>query len=187
MVRVVMKKHELAHAGIERKGNGSAEGAVAPADVSLIFFVGVLGIEDQNIRSVKKLDEAGPFLFGPFPCLLRTQQMGFRRMQLKRVVRLVVRQKSNRPPAGKKTVPDAHAWMIHEFRTHPHFADVKFHRLKFLDIDLSGQVVQFHGKKWSRHLSLENFVQSSVGPVVAVNSDLIFVVVGGNEKRESLN
>src|SRR3984893_7036192 len=187
VVGVVMKEHQLARAGIERQGNGRAEGAGAPADVSLIFFVGVLRIENQNIRSVQKFDEAGPLLLGSFSRLLRTEQMGFRRMSLKRVVWFGVRQESNRTAAGEEAISNANTRMIHEFRTHPHFADVKFHRLKFLDVDLSGKVVQFHRKKWAGHLSLENLVQFGVGPVVAVDSDLVLVIVGGNEKREPLD
>ena len=110
-----MKEYELSNRGIERERDGSAERAVAPAYVRLIFFVGVLGIENQNIGTLKKFHEFGAVFASTLLRLLRAQQMRFSRVKLERFVRFMIRQKSDRPLARENSIANANARMIHEF------------------------------------------------------------------------
>src|SRR5205807_10035732 len=77
--------------------------------------------------------------------------------------------------------------MIHESRTDMHFADLEIHCLKLFDFDLSRQIVERDRKKWGCHLALENLAQTGPRAIVTENLDLIFVVVGRDKKRKSLN
>src|SRR6266576_6216840 len=113
--RVVVEENELSNGGIERERDGGAERAVAPADVRLIFLVRVLGIENQNIGTLKKFHEFGAVFASSFLRLLRAQQMRFSRVQLERFVRFMIRQKSDRSLTGENSIADAYARMIHEF------------------------------------------------------------------------
>src|SRR5882724_8433878 len=113
--RVVMEKNELSNGGIDSERDGSAERAVAPAYVRLIFLVCVLGIENQNIGTLKKFHEFGAVFASALLRLLRAQQMRFSRVQLERFVRFMIRQKSDRAFAGENSIANADARMIHEF------------------------------------------------------------------------
>src|SRR5438067_12091526 len=133
----MVKKNEFSNRSIARERDRGAERAVAPAYVRLIFLVGVLGIEDQNIGTLEKFHELGSILASSFLRLLQAQQMSLCRVQFKGVVWFVIRHKSDRAFAGKKAITNANAWMIHESCTDMHFADLEIHRLKLFDFDLS--------------------------------------------------
>src|SRR5882724_2849300 len=113
--RVVMEEYELSNRGIERERDGSTERAVAPAYVRLIFLVRVLGIENQNIGTLKKFHEFDAVFASALLRLLRAQQTRFSRVQLERFVRFMIRQKSDRPLAGENSIANADARMIHKF------------------------------------------------------------------------
>src|SRR5437763_6159240 len=68
-----------------------------------------------------------------------------------------------------------------------HFPDLEVHRLEFFDFDFSRQIVERDGEERRCYLPFEDFAQTAAGAVITKNLDLIFVVVGRDEKRESLN
>src|SRR5437870_11832501 len=98
----MVKKNEFSNRSIARERDRGAERAVAPAYVRLIFLVGVLGIEDQNIGTLEKFHELGPIIVSSFLCLLQAPQMDLCRVQVEGAVWFVIRQKSDREFAGKK-------------------------------------------------------------------------------------
>jgi NAD(P)-dependent dehydrogenase (short-subunit alcohol dehydrogenase family) len=53
---IVVKQEQFLRPGLQRERNDAAQGAVSPADVLLIFLVGVLGVENQDVRIFQKLD-----------------------------------------------------------------------------------------------------------------------------------
>src|SRR2546423_1185732 len=67
------------------------------------------------------------------------------------------------------------------------FPDLEIHRLKLFDFDLSRQVVERDGEERCCHLSVQNLAQTTARPVITKNLDLVFVVIGRHEKRETLN
>jgi hypothetical protein len=75
--------------------------------------------------------------------------------------------------------------MIHGLGTHLHLPDVEFHCIEFFDVDLAGQVVQFHREKRRGHLAFENFAETGVRAVVAKNADFVFVVIRGKKAMPS--
>src|SRR5439155_20697803 len=113
--RVVVDENELSNGGIERERDGSAERAVAPAYVRLIFLVRVLGIENQNIGTLKKFHEFGAVFASAFLRLLRAQQMRLSRVKLERFVRFMIRQKRDLSIARENLIVDANARMITVF------------------------------------------------------------------------
>src|ERR1700730_17317867 len=113
--------------------------------------------------------------------------MRFRRVQLERVERLVVRQKRDGSGGGIQAIAHTNAGMIHELGARVHFAKVKVHLIQFLDLNLSGEIIKRDRKKRRGHLALEDFAQPGVRAVITENGDLILVVVGRQEKRETLN
>src|ERR1700682_1315175 len=108
-------------------------------------------------------------------------------MQFESFVRLMIRQKSDRTFAGEESIANANARVIHEFRADMHFADLEIHGLKFFDFDFSRQIVERDGKERCCHLPFKNLTQTAARTVITKNLDLVFVVVGRHEKRESLN
>src|ERR1700737_3516773 len=87
--------------------------------------------------------------------------MRFSGVQFESFVRFMIREKSDRAFAGEKSIANAHAWMIHEFRADMHFADLKIHRLKFFDFNLSRQIVERDVEERCCHLSVQNLAQTA--------------------------
>src|SRR5438045_2410677 len=153
----------------------------------LVFLVGVLGIQNQNVRALKEFDELSAIPERAFLGLLRTEQMRFRGVQLECFVRFVIRQISDRAFAGQNAIAHANARMIHESSAHANAADFEIHRIELLNLDLSRQVVKLDREKRRGHLSFENFLKSAPAAVITENLNLILVVVSGHKKREALN
>src|SRR3977135_4650427 len=68
-----------------------------------------------------------------------------------------------------------------------HVPDLEVHRLKFFDFYFPRQIVERYREERCCHLAFEDLAQTAASAVVTKNLDLVFVVVGRNEKRESLN
>src|SRR5437879_10923613 len=98
----MVKKNEFSNRSIARERDRGAERAVAPAYVRLIFLVGVLGIEDQNIGSLEKFHELGLILATSFFRLLQAHQMGLCGVQISGVIWFVIRHKRDRALACRK-------------------------------------------------------------------------------------
>ena len=69
---------------------------MAPTEVGLIFRIGVLRIEDQNIGALQKFHQFGSIIARALLRLLGTEQVRFRRMQFEGFIRFVVRKISDR-------------------------------------------------------------------------------------------
>ncbi len=53
VTRVVMKEQQRLNFCFQRERNGAGDRAVSPADVSLVLFVPILRVENQNVAYVK--------------------------------------------------------------------------------------------------------------------------------------
>src|SRR4051812_31601199 len=120
MVWVVVKKQEFVDLRVNGKIDGCRQGTVSPADMLLIFFVGVLGVEEENLRAVEKLDQFGSFAHRECACLFRRGPGGGFRVQLSIFVRFVIGHECNRAAAGVEPITYAIAGMIYETRMDPH-------------------------------------------------------------------
>src|SRR5437763_5758970 len=113
--------------------------------------------------------------------------MRLSRVKFERLVRFMIRKKSDRAFASEDSITNADARMIHESCAHVNLADLEVHRLQFCDFDFSRQIVERDGKERGCHLPLQNLAETAARAVITKDLDLILVVVGRNEKRESLN
>src|SRR3977135_1718423 len=114
---------------------------MSPAGVLPVLVVSILRVENQNIAIAQELDQFG----ASFCCYLsrRFRTLGrLLQVQVQRIIRFVVREESDRTATGEETVAYTNAGMIEKFRAHAHLADLEFHLLHFLDLDLTGEVAQ---------------------------------------------
>ena len=58
--RVVMEPDEVANACLDREHDRLTDGAVPPADVMLVLVVGVLGVMDEDVGAVGKVEARCP-------------------------------------------------------------------------------------------------------------------------------
>ena len=63
---VVMKEHERPNFSVDGEIHRRAQRTVSPADMMLVFFVGVLRIENQDIAALQESHQIGAFVPGPF-------------------------------------------------------------------------------------------------------------------------
>src|SRR5215471_13130471 len=77
--------------------------------------------------------------------------------------------------------------MIHASGVNPNLADFKIHRSGSLELNSSGQIVKRDRKKRGRHLTFQDFLETTVRPVEAENANLVFVVIGRNKEGKALN
>ena len=102
---------------------------MSPSDVSLIFLVGVLRIQDRHFAIPHKLHHLSSFRVGKISRFLSIDSVLSRELHFKRLVRFVVRHVGDRSGAGKEAIADADARMIRKLCLHLHLADVKLHVL----------------------------------------------------------
>jgi hypothetical protein len=57
MTRIMVKQEERLNLRFECERNGARDRTVSPADVRLIFLIGVLRVENQNIAAAQKLNQ----------------------------------------------------------------------------------------------------------------------------------
>ena len=100
VVRIVVKKNQFSHIGVEGERNTRTQRTVSPPDMMFVFLVRILRVQDQNVASLEKRYQGGSLCYSALLCLLGTQQFGFNGMQLKCVVWLVVRQVRDRSGRG---------------------------------------------------------------------------------------
>src|SRR5882724_325767 len=77
--------------------------------------------------------------------------------------------------------------MIHKSRTHLHFANRKRHFAQFLDFNLSGQLTHGDREEWRLHRLGEDLRERGARFVETEDTDLVFWIVSGSKKRETLN
>src|ERR1043166_6959558 len=56
VTRIMVKQQKSLNLRVEREGNGAGDRTVSPADVRLVFLIGVLRVEDQNLAATQKLN-----------------------------------------------------------------------------------------------------------------------------------
>src|SRR6476620_1879559 len=77
--------------------------------------------------------------------------------------------------------------MINESRTYLDFANRKRHLAQFLDFNLSGQLTHGDREEWRFHRLVEDLTERGARFVEAEDTDLVFWIVSGFKKRETLN
>src|SRR5881394_1916295 len=77
--------------------------------------------------------------------------------------------------------------MIQEARAHPDIADSELHLFEFPDLDRAGEVLPTHRKEREFHLGSEDRGEAITRALIAEDVDRVLGLVGGQEKRESLD
>ena len=72
VIWVMVKQNKFFHLRVARQRHCAPERAVAPADTSFVFAVGVLGVENQDVAASEKFDESRSLLPRVFSGLGRT-------------------------------------------------------------------------------------------------------------------
>src|SRR5207249_11607126 len=133
MSGVVMEKQNAFHIRIERKPDHAAEWTVSPPDVSLIFLVGILRIQNRDFAILQKFHHFGSFRGGKISRCVPVNSILRRELHFERLVRFVVWHVCDRPGAGNEAITGADARMIRKLCLHLHLADVKLNVLLLLD------------------------------------------------------
>src|ERR1700730_8801176 len=158
-----------------------------PTDVSLVFLVRILRVQNRHLAIPQELHHLGPLRAGKISCFVSIDSILRRQLQFERLVRLVVWYVCDRSSAGKEPIAGADARMIHKLGLHLHLADVKLHVLKFFDREMTRQLMQAHREKGRLHLSGQDRAQTSARSFITQDPDQILAVVGGRKERQTLD
>src|SRR5207249_11172504 len=98
---------------------------MSPPDVSLVFLVGVLRVENRHLAIPQKLHHLGPLCGGKISRFVPIDSVLCRELHFERLVRFVVWHVCDRSSAGKEAIASADARMIRKLCLHLHLADVR--------------------------------------------------------------
>src|SRR5438105_10645068 len=112
MTGVVMEKQNAFHIRIERKPDHAAEWTMPPPDVSLIFLVGILRIQNRNLAIPQKLHHLSPLRVGKISHFLAIDSVLRRQLHLDRLVWFVVRHVADRSGPGNVPIAGTDAGTI---------------------------------------------------------------------------
>src|ERR1700730_1781650 len=158
-----------------------------PTDVSLVFLVRILRVQNRHLAIPQELHHLGPLPAGKISCFVSIDSIRRRHLQFERLLRLVVWYVCDRSSAGKEPIAGADARMIHKLGLHLHLADVKLHVLKFFDREMTRQLMQANREKGRLHLSGQDRAQTSARSFITQDPDQILAVVGGRKERQTLD
>src|ERR1700730_216584 len=187
MTGIVMKQQNPFHIRIQRKQDRAAERTMPPPDVSLIFLVRILRVQNRNFAVPQDLHHLGPLRAGKISRFVPIDSILRRKLQFERLVRFVVWHVCDRSGAGKEPIAGADAWMIRKLGLYFYLADVKLHVLKFFDREMTWQFTQAHRKKGRLHLAGQDRAQTSTRSFITEDPDQILAVVGGGKERQTLD
>ena len=94
VIRIMVKQQQRLNFRFERERNGAGDRTVSPADVHLIFLIGVLRIENQNVAAAQKLNQCTVLVRCNFFRLFRTQLFSPRLVE-KKLIRLMIGEERN--------------------------------------------------------------------------------------------
>ena len=125
----MVKEEEFSGGSIERERYDTAQRAVSPANLFQVFIIGVLRVNNEDIDTVKKLDQSRASGRGVGPCFVQVGLLAAGLTYFQNFIRLVVRQIGDRPLGGRKPIPDADTGVIHKASLDAHFSDREIHFL----------------------------------------------------------
>src|SRR5207248_8665268 len=73
MTRIMVKQQKRLDLRFERERNGAGDRTVSSADVRLVFLIGVLRVENQNVAAAQKLNQRSVLVRRNFFRLFRIQ------------------------------------------------------------------------------------------------------------------
>src|SRR6266581_2188322 len=158
-----------------------------PPDVSLVFLVRILRVQNRHFAIPQKLRHLGPLRAGKISRFVPIDSILRRNLQFERLVRFVVWHVCDRSGAGKEPIAGADARMIRKLGLHFHLADVKLHILKFFDRKMTLQFMQAHRKKGRLHLRGQDRAQTRTCSFITQDPDQILAVVDGDKERQTLD
>src|SRR5436853_6662761 len=160
---------------------------MSPPNVSLIFLVGVLRVQNRHLAIPQKLNHFVPLCLGKISRFLPVDSILRSELQFKWLVRFVVRHVGDRPGAGKEPVAGADARVIRKLCLHLHLADLKLHVLELLDREMTRQVMQTHWKERRLHLASQDGAQASTRSFITKNTDQILTIISRGKEWQTLN
>src|SRR6202045_131129 len=158
-----------------------------PSDVSLVFLVRILRIQNRHVAIPQELHHLGPPPAGKISRFVLIDSILRRKLQFETLVRFVVWHVCDRSAAGKEPIGGADARMIRKLGLHFHLADVKLHLLKFFDRQLTLQFMQAHREKGRLHLRGQDRAETRTRSFIAQDPDQILAVVDGGKERQTLD
>src|SRR6516162_4936854 len=186
MIRVMVKQQERLNVRFERERNGAGDRTVSPADVRLIFLIGVLRVENQNVAAVQKFNQRTVLLRRNFFRLFRTQLFSPCFVE-KKLIRLVIGKERNGTAAGENSVTSADPGMIYERRVNVQFTEREFHLVQFVDVHSRGELTHRDWKERRPHWLHHDLAERRPGAIKTEDAYFVFGIVGRLKKWEPLN
>src|SRR4029077_2959211 len=186
VTRVMMKQHKRLNLRFKREGNGAGDRTVSPADVPLIFLVGILRVENQNIAAAQKFDQRSVLVRRNLFRLFRTQLFSTRRVE-KKFIRLVSGEKSNCTTTGENSITNTDAGMIYERCMNVQFPERELHLVQFVNVHFRGELTHCDRKERRFHRLGHDLAERRPGAIKAENANFVFGIVRWLEKWEALD